>query len=236
MIPDSLSRYIPQFRLEEIQKDGQIKLVNSRILIVGCGALGSSIAMYLAGAGIGNIVIADYDTIEISNLHRQVFYSENEVGQFKVDCLKEKMLALNSEVNIDAVKSLITRKFLDSDSRFDLIVDAADNPATTYMLNDFCSHHSIPFSTAGVSEWKAQVFTYLPGSFSFKDIFPSPDSETSISLPCQLVGIIGPIASFAASIQSINIIQVLVGAAGNSSSLIYADFRSGIIKKIEGQI
>ena len=225
-----MKRYTPQIRLPEIGETGQKKLLQSHILIVGCGALGSPIAMYLAGAGIGTITIADFDTIEITNLHRQVFYNEEEIGKKKTDLLQERIHSLNSDIKVYSSDKLVTRKWLETNgNRFDLIVDAADNPATTYLLDDFCATNEIPLSTAGVSEWNAQIFFYYPGSIRYCDIFPKPTEENGI-LPCSIAGITGPVAAFAASLQSLDVIKYLARTNFEERSrLVSADLLKGQI-------
>lgn len=208
-----MKRYIPQSRLLEIGEEGQNRLLNSHVLIVGCGALGSPVAMYLAGAGVGHITIADFDTVEISNLHRQVFYTESEIGKGKAEILKKRILELNSDVKVNVLEKLVTKKLLESlKDGFDLIVDAADNPATTYMLDEFCYVKGVPLSIAGVTEWRAQVFFYYPGSMRYSEIFPRPADDNSSLLPCSVAGITGPVAAFAASLQSSDVIKYFVKA------------------------
>lgn len=212
-----ISRYIAQERLPEIGKNGQEKLSVSKVFIIGCGALGANVAMYLAGAGVGFLHIADFDTIDISNLHRQVFFSEDELGTSKAQRLKQKLQELNSSIEVFATNNLITKKYLSGD--YDVIVDCADNPSTTYMLDEFCHANKIPFSTAGVAGWKAQVFTSLPDSFSYADIFPQPGENTSI-LPCSITGIMGSTAGLAASLQTSEVLKILLGLGENVSRLI----------------
>lgn len=217
------NRYAAQTRLPEIGKKGQSKLENSRILIVGCGALGSPAAMYMAGAGIGQIIIADFDTVDFSNLHRQVFYTEGEAGKAKAKCLKQKMNALNSQVTVTSLEKLLNSKFLEEcETRFDLVIDAADNPSSTYLLDEYCSRNGIPFITAGISGWEAQIFISMPGSTSYSEVFPLPGDSVDI-LPCSLAGITGPTAAFASALQCSEAIKVLVGAGDKSSRLITAD-------------
>lgn len=222
-----MNRYIAQSRLPEIGSEGQEKLKRASILIIGCGALGSSVAMYLAGAGVGNIAIADYDTIDLSNLHRQVFFREGEIGKPKADILAERMHDLNEEINIQVIRKVVTPAVLLSEGNGrDVIIDAADNPATTYMVDDFCREHDIPMSTAGVQGWKAQIFSYTPGSFSYRDIFPCPTDEGGI-LPCSIAGITGPVASFAASLQAAEVIKFILGLGPGTSTLVSADLLTG---------
>ena len=221
------NRYLPQIRLQEIGKSGQERLGTSRVLIIGCGALGSPIAMYLAGAGIGNLTVADFDNVELSNLHRQVFYYESETGKPKAELLSSKINALNSEIEIEFINKIVTRRLLEQLTiKPDIIVDAADNPATTYLLDNFCYENAIPLVIGGVSGWNAQVFTYIPGSYRYSDIFSAPSGNTGV-LPCSLTGIVGPSANFAASIQSAQVIKLLLDKAGKDSSLITANLLSG---------
>lgn len=223
MAANDYHRYRPQMRLPEIGIAGQQRLAHSTVLIVGCGALGSPVAMYLAGAGVGNLVIADFDTVDESNLHRQVFYRESDVGKFKAELLKERILELNSRCRVEVWKKMVTRKMLeDSPLVFDCIVDAADNPSTTYMLDSFCKTRSIPFSTAGVSGWQAQIFTAIPDSPYFSDIVPAPEEDSGL-LPCSIAGIAGPVAAFAASIQAAETLKILLSRESVKTSLTVAN-------------
>lgn len=221
MNADQKKRYLPQIRMEEIGESGQQRLSESKVLIVGCGALGSPVAMYLAGAGIDTLYLADFDCVDLSNLHRQVFYEETVLGKKKVECLAERIARLNSQVSIQICDKLLTRRLLDDADiiDYDMIVDAADNPATTYMLSDFCQKHNIPLSTAGIRGWNAQIFTYLPGSSSYRDIFPEPTGNEGV-LPCSIAGITGPTAAFAASIQAAETINSLLGYMKSSRLLV----------------
>lgn len=220
------TRYRAQMRLPEISEQGQKRLSSSSVLIVGCGALGSPVAMYLAGAGIGKIILADFDTVELSNLHRQVFYREEDLGKPKVQCLARNITLLNSEIQTEVIQELVTFKFLEKlKSTPDIIVDAADNTSTTYLLDEFCHTRRIPLSTAGVREWQTQIFTYLPGGARFSDFFPRPSDEGL--LPCSIAGIVGPVASFAASIQSVEVIKCLLGKNKGRSTLLTANLLSG---------
>lgn len=206
-------RYAAQIRLPEIAAEGQQRLKESGVLIVGCGALGSVIAMYLAGAGVGHIAIADFDTVEVSNLHRQPFYSEQDAGKSKVSLLAERMKALNPDIDVLPVSSLMDSRrlssMLENGHGYDMVVDAADNPATTYMIEDCCAKASVPYSTAGVAGWKGQVLTCLPGSVKFSDLFPNPGNEAASVLPCSVSGISGPLPAMIAAIQAAEVIKCL---------------------------
>lgn len=219
----SFKRYIAQTRLTEIGEEGQKRLSEAKVLIVGCGALGSPVAMYLAGAGVGNLLVADFDTVDISNLHRQVFYCEHDVGKCKSSILSSNIRALNSEVKVKEFKGLVTPTYLETiKNEIDIIADCADNPATTYSLQTFCKTNDIPLVIAGVTGWNVQIFSYFPGSTSFDEIFPQPD-ENSGMLPCSITGITGPTAALGASVQASEIIKRITGHAAAESFLFIAD-------------
>lgn len=216
-------RYMPQKRVKEIGEEGQRRIESSCVLIVGCGALGSPAAMYLAGAGVGSLIIADFDTVDLSNLHRQVFYTEEGVGTSKAESLKARIQSLNSHVRVEVWQKFVGRKYLDENiGKADLIIDAADNPSTTYMLDTWSRENGLPLVTAGVSGWKAQVFVYYPGSLSYSDIFPWPEDEGGI-LPCSIEGIMGPTAALASSIQTAEALKILAGVGDKKSRLMTAD-------------
>lgn len=226
------SRYLPQIRIGEIGEEGQRRLLGSSVLIVGCGALGSALAMYLSAAGVGHIFLCDFDTIELSNLHRQVFYKESETGMSKARILAQRIAELNSEVQVTVIEELVRRPLLNNlKDKFSLIADCADNPSTTYLLDSFCVENEVILSTAGISGWKAQIFTYCPsgGSLSYGDIFPRPSEGTGV-LPCSVAGITGATAAFAASLQCAEIIKSLIGLETESSRLVTANLLSDQFK------
>lgn len=210
----SLRRYSAQVRLPEIGEEGQKRLLSKSVLIVGCGALGSVAAAYLAGAGIGRIGLADFDTVDESNLHRQVLYGSDECGQKKVALLANHLERLNPAINVSAYDTFANEAFIRKViNEYDFIIDAADNPQTTYMLDRVCRSTSKGYVTAGVSGWKAQVFTYLPGGVDFGALFPPPEEQEGV-LPCSLTGIIGPLAGIAACIEASEAIKYLAGIEG----------------------
>lgn len=215
------SRYTAQTRLPEINIEGQKKLAASSVMIVGCGALGSPIAMQLAAAGVGHITLVDFDTIEISNLQRQIFFRQAEAGESKAHTLAGRIRDLNEETEVIPLNRMASSKWLDSVSPLpDMIVDAADNPATTSLLEKYCIGNSIPLSTAGVSEWKGQVYTWRPGAIPFSDIIPIPADDTGI-LPCSIAGIFGPLAILVASIQASEILKTLLGIGATFTNRLF---------------
>lgn len=203
------ARYSRQTAIEEFGIEGQKRLSDSKVLILGCGALGSLIAMQLCGAGIGEICIIDFDQISISNLHRQLFYTTEEEGQFKVKVLKKRMEELNPEVKVVAIQQYITEslaKKLFKD--YDFIVDASDNYQVKKMVERVCGDLNLPCSIGGVAGFRGQILTILPSSEKITDIFQETPGYV---LPCMLEGVMGPTASLCASIQSSETLKYLSG-------------------------
>ena len=207
---ESRLRYARQIAISQIGTEGQEKLLNSRVLIIGCGALGSMIAMQLAGAGIGFIGIADYDNIDISNLQRQFFFNTNEVGESKAKVLAERIKEFNPEIKLNVFHSFINKKLAEEIfEEYDIIIDASDNPDTKRMTGNIAKIKNKPCCIGGVKDFAGQVMTFLPSDPRFEEYFG--ESADNNFLPCSLAGVIGPAATFCASVQSAEAIKFLTG-------------------------
>ncbi len=203
------SRYSRQIAIKSVGEEGQRKLREGSVGIIGCGALGSVAAMYLAGAGVGRIGLADFDTIDISNLQRQVFYREDETGCLKLNILKDRICALNKDITIECHNQIIKEdNIANFISRYDFIVDATDNPASKKMIDRWCKQQGKPLTTGGVSATRGQVTTSLPDSRRFSSIYP--DVENNGIAPCSIEGVLGPAAGIVASIQASEAIKYFI--------------------------
>lgn len=203
-------RYARQIAVPEIGIIGQEKLCRSKVLIIGCGALGSMVAMQLAGAGIGTLGIADYDKVDVSNLQRQFFFNNVEAGESKVRLLQERIGNLNPSVITEVYEKLITKKIAEEIFPiYDFILDATDNPDSKRMVGEICKKESLPCCIGGVRDFMGQVITFLPQDSRFEDYFGSASSEGF--LPCSLGGVMGPAAAFCASVQASETIKYLAG-------------------------
>ena len=139
MNDDQLLRYSRQIMLPQVDVTGQQKLFDSAVLIIGMGGLGSPVAMYLAAAGVGHIVIADYDHVEISNLQRQIIHNESSLGQSKVDSAKHALESLNSEIKVTSIGEKLTKESLAQWlNTVDCVVDGTDNFAARFAINEVC--------------------------------------------------------------------------------------------------
>lgn len=211
------TRYSRLASLPEIGPEGVAKLQEARVAVIGCGALGSLCAMYLAASGVGNINIADFDTVDLSNLQRQLFFTEADLGKPKALVLRDRMLALNSGVSVNVTQEMVrpanAGDFL---AGCDVVVDGSDNPATKLMTDRLAAEYGIPCVIAGVRGFDLQVITCLPGGTRYADIFgdaPACDGFT----PCSIAGVLGPTAGIAASLQAAETVKLITGA-GNTLS------------------
>ena len=204
-------RYARQIAVPEIGKEGQLKLRDSKVFIVGSGALGSMIAMQLAGAGIGEIAVIDYDTIEISNLQRQFFFTTEEAGLSKAEVLGKRLSGLNPEVKVHVFNGLLNKvKALEIFGNYDFIIDATDNPESKKITGEISFEKGKPCCIGGVKDFGGQVLTFLPQDPRFEDYFGNASAEGF--LPCSLSGVMGPAAALCASVQASECIKYLTGS------------------------
>lgn len=207
---------------------GQSRLSHASVLIIGCGALGGQIAMLLAGSGVGKIGIADFDTVDITNLQRQLFFSEANTGLPKVRLIAERMRQLNSEIDVREYAEMIRRDNSEQIfPEYDLIVDATDNPATKYFTDRYSQKYGKPCCIGGVASWRGQVVILATDSETrYPDIFPMPENDSSM-LPCEIEGVMGPSASLISSLQAAEIIKWLSSdTESNKSKMIVADLET----------
>ena len=192
-----MERYVRHLLLPEIGEEGQRRLCKARVLLVGVGGLGSPIALYLAAAGIGCIGLMDDDVVSISNLQRQILYTEKEIGELKVVCASRRLKELNSELHIDVYPFRLTQEnAMDIISLYDLVIDGCDNFQTRYLLSDVTSQMDIPYIYGAIREFDGQVSVFnLPGGCTYRDLFPEKEisemSEPSKGVLGVLPGIVG---------------------------------------------
>lgn len=186
-----LERYDRQIRL--FGAEGQERLKKARVFIAGAGGLGSPISIYLAAAGVGNIVIADRDTVELSNLNRQILYCEKDVAKGKAPSAQEKLLALNSDIRVEPVSDALNDdNILELARGSDVIIDAMDNYPTRYLLNRVSLELKVPFVHGAINGFYGQATTVLPGrSACLRCIFARPPPPSTFPVVGVTPGIIG---------------------------------------------
>lgn len=210
---DELVRYDRQIILAQIGIEGQIKLKSAKVLIIGAGGLGAPAALYLAGSGIGQIGLMDADSVSISNLQRQIIFGEAMVNKNKAESAKCVLQSLNSSISINAYNEFLTPLNAEEIiSKYDFIVDAADNFETKFLINDTCVLLEKPFCHAGILRFQGQVMTYVPNMGPcYRCIFQEIPDQSSIP-NCSQAGIIGAMAGIIGSIQALETIKYFTGA------------------------
>lgn len=206
-------RYSRQIMLKSIGEDGQIALRNAKVLIVGMGGLGNPVSLYLAAAGIGTLLVADGDKVDVTNLQRQVLFTEHDIDESKADIAAEKLQLNNSDVAIEVIDEMLDDELCDFYiPTVDVVIDCTDNIQTRYMLNTHCVNNKIPLVVGAATGFDGQQLVVDPRndeSACYHCLFP--ESKKAPVNNCQTVGILGPILAIVAGMQSLQTIKLLTG-------------------------
>ncbi|CAO1432602.1 unnamed protein product [Diamesa hyperborea] len=206
-----IARYSRQIILNDVGMKGQRSLKDGSVLIVGAGGLGCPVSSNLAGAGVGKIGIIDYDDIEIHNLHRQLLHTEESIGKSKVESIKKFINNLNSDIEVQCYKVVLnSSNAMEIISKYDVVVDATDNVATRYLLNDACVLLKKPLVSGSALQLEGQmtVYNYANGP-CYRCIFPKPPPPETV-MNCGDGGVLGAITSVIGSLQSMEAIKILL--------------------------
>ena len=207
--------------MPEINEEGQEMLLKAKVIIIGAGGLGCPLGLYLAGAGIGEITLVDNDIIEISNLNRQIAFTNDDLGKSKSDALKVSMINLNPTVKVISIKDRLSNENIsDLFYKKNLVVDCTDNFETRHLIAKECLAQKIPMSFGSAVRQEGQTAFFLAGCNESKEdfdkqkkpcyacVFPIKPKENNISR-CSEAGILGPITGLISSIQALNVIRYL---------------------------
>src|SRR5262245_34353204 len=212
----AIDRYHRQTLLPQIGEAGQRKLAGARVLLVGCGALGSTIAEQLARAGIGHLRNADRDIVELTNLQRQVLFDDSDAagGLPKAVAAANRLSKINSTITIEPrvvdVDALNVEQLV---AGCDMILDGTDNVATRYLVNDVAVKHTIPWIYGACVGTEGRVMTIRPGAGAcLRCIFPQPPNASELAT-CDTAGVLGPVASVVGAMQALAAIKLLSGNA-----------------------
>ncbi|KAF6245799.1 ThiF family adenylyltransferase [Nitrosopumilus sp. b2] len=222
-----LDKFSRQVMLEEIGYNGQIKLKNSKICVVGTGGLGNPITSRLAAMGVGTLRIVDRDVIELSNLHRQTMFDEDDVGQVKVEVAAKKLQKLNPDCKIEALAvSVNDYTALEVVEGCDVVVDALDSVNARYALNKACVKFGIPFVTGAAVGVSGQIFTILPGtSACYHCMFPALDEDAMPT--CSIEGVHPSILSIVGGIEVAEAVKVVMGKKPSlSDKILHVDIEN----------
>jgi thiazole biosynthesis adenylyltransferase ThiF len=210
---ERLERYSRHILLKDVGVEGQMKLFDAKVLIIGAGGLGSPVALYLAAAGVGTIGIADADRVDLSNLQRQVIHHTPDVGKPKVESAAEKMRAINPDVQVRTYHEFVRAANIREIIRgYDFVIDGTDNFAAKFLINDACVLEKIPFSHGGILRFDGQTMTVKPGeSACYRCLFTAPPPKGAVPT-CSEAGILGAVAGMLGTIQAAEALKFITGA------------------------
>jgi molybdopterin/thiamine biosynthesis adenylyltransferase/rhodanese-related sulfurtransferase len=213
LTPAQLARYARHTMLPEVGEKGQAKLLKSRVLCLGAGGLGSPSALYLAAAGVGTLGIIDADTVDASNLQRQVLHGTDRVGMPKVESAKKTLSNLNPDVNVVTFDERLVRENADRifDQGWDVIVDGLDNFSTRYLVNDASIWKKIPVVHGSIFRFDGQVTTFWPGKGPcYRCLYPEPPPP-ELAPSCSEAGVLGVLPGIIGVIQATEAVKILLG-------------------------
>lgn len=209
---EELKRYSRQVILPELGYEGQQRLKDAKVLVVGAGGLGCPVLQYLVAAGVGKIGVIDDDVIDESNLHRQILYNQQEIGLLKAEVAADKLKRLNPFVNIDVfTQRLNTENASFIFKAYELIIDGSDNFATRYLVNDTCvsDNKILVFGSIFKFEGQVSVFNYLNGP-NYRDVFPD-EPQKNETPNCAEIGVIGVLPGIIGTLMANEAIKVICG-------------------------
>ena len=206
---EEVERYARHLVLREVGGPGQQKLKQASVLLVGAGGLGAPAALYLAAAGVGTVMLADPDTVDRSNLQRQVIYTEADIGQPKADAAADRLAALNPHIFVAGYQGWFDSGTADElVSGVDLVLDGTDDFATRFEVNAACVRHGKPLVSGAIGRWTGQIGVFA-GQPCYRCLVPEipPDAET-----CVAVGVVGALAGVVGSMMALEAVKLIVGA------------------------
>ncbi len=208
---DQILRYSRHILLKQVGGTGQETLLNSRVLVIGAGGLGSPTLTYLAAAGVGTIGIVDDDQVDLSNLQRQIAHGTNDVGRDKVESAAEMIASINPDVKPEKHKARLTKDNIsDLIREYDFVVEGTDNFPTKFLVNDACYFEGKPFSLGGILRFEGNTMTHIPGHACYRCVFPEPP-PAGVVPSCAEAGVLGAVAGMIGTVQAAETLKYLLG-------------------------
>jgi molybdopterin/thiamine biosynthesis adenylyltransferase/molybdopterin converting factor small subunit len=211
LTPEQVNRYSRHIIMPQVGPSGQRKIMESSVLIVGAGGLGSPIAVYLALAGIGKIGIVDFDTVDISNLQRQILHQNDDIGKPKVQSARETIVAYNPDVEVVAHEAPLTSdNSMEIIGQYDYVINGADNFAARYLVNDTCYFLKKPLIDGSILLFDGQVTVYLPEQGCYRCLYPSPPPPGMVP-SCAEAGVLGALCGTIGTMQATEVLKLILG-------------------------
>ena len=218
LTPDQVKRYSRHIIMPQVGSKGQRKLLESKVLIVGAGGLGSPSAVYLALAGVGTIGVVDFDSVELSNLQRQMLHHTHDVGRPKVRSAKEAILDYNPDTNVVLHETRLTSEnAMEIISQYDVVVNGADNFASRYLVNDASYLLDKPLVDGSILIFDGQATVFVPGKGCYRCLFPAPPPPGLVP-NCAEAGVLGALTGLVGSIQAVETLKLLLGIGESLAS------------------
>ncbi len=228
---NQIQRYARHILLNDVGGEGQARLMQSKVLVVGAGGLGSPVILYLAAAGVGTIGVVDDDVVDLSNLQRQIVHTTDAIGTAKVDSARKTIAAINPEVNLVTHRERMTpENAQDLMASYDLVTDGSDNFATRFLVNDACYFSGKPLVSAAILRFDGQLYTFRPNDTDaegnplpcYRCLFPEAPPPGQIPT-CAEAGVLGALCGTMGSLQATEVIKELIGIGDSlaGSILIY---------------
>ena len=218
MTPEQVKRYSRHIIMPQVGSKGQRKLLESRVLVIGAGGLGSPVATYLALAGVGTIGIVDFDVVDVSNLQRQILHHTNDVGRSKVISAMETLKEYNPDTNVVLHETWLTSEnAMEIIPQYDIVVSGADNFPSRYLINDACYLAGKPLVDGSILIFDGQSTVYIPGEGCYRCLFPSPPPPGMVP-NCAEAGVLGALTGLVGSIQAVETLKLLLGIGESLAS------------------
>ena len=212
LTPEQVQRYSRHIIMPQVGSKGQRNLLGAKVLIIGAGGLGSPVAVYLALAGIGTLGIVDFDTVEMSNLQRQILHHEHDIGKPKVLSAQQTLAEYNSDVEVVGHEEpLNSENAMEIISQYDIVVNGADNFPARYLVNDAAYLSGKPLVDGSILLFDGQASVFLPGQGCYRCLFPTPPPPGVVP-SCSEAGVLGALPGLVGSIQATETMKLILGA------------------------
>lgn len=218
-------RYSRQIMLDKVGEQGQLKLRNASVLIVGMGGLGNPVALYLAAAGVGKLIIADGDKVDLTNLQRQILFGQQDIQSNKADSASEKLQQNNTDIDIEVIDEMLDSELAEYYvPHVDLVIDCTDNISARYLLNQACLEHKKPLIIGAATGFDGQQLVIDPSvdnSACYQCVFPQTANAPVNN--CQTIGILGPVLAVIGGVQATEALKMLIGLPVKTNRLALYD-------------
>ena len=218
LTPYQVQRYSRHIIMPQVGSKGQRKLLDAKVVIIGAGGLGSPVAIYLTLAGVGTLGIVDFDTVDVTNLQRQILHQNDDVGRPKIESARETLKAYNPDVNINTHEEPLTSaNAMEIMAGYDIVVNGADNFPARYLVNDAAYLSDKPLVDGSILIFDGQATVYLPGKGCYRCLFPAPPPPGEVP-SCAEAGVLGMLPGLVGSIQATETVKLILGIGESLAS------------------